>query len=263
MQRVNKIIGKYCCRMNSYRMCSTNNIDANIEYHYREILRLIGEDINRDGLLRTPKRARKAMQFLTKGYDMNVESLVNQAVFEENHDEMIIVRNIEYYSLCEHHILPFFGKAHIAYLPNNKVLGLSKLARIVHMYSRRLMIQERLTTSIANTVNDSLEANGVGVIIEGTHLCMSMRGVESPYSSTVTSCMLGEFRDNHKTRNEFIGLINMGSNMNFNGNMGFCGNYNTYKSKHKSKPNKKVLKQNIATIDISKEDIKFSSGHKE
>lgn len=174
---------------------------------YTDLLTSIGEDISRDGLLKTPERAAKAFGFLTQGYQQNLMEVVNNAVFESDNDEMVIVKDIELYSLCEHHLLPFIGKAHVAYLPKGKVLGLSKVARIVDMYARRLQIQENLTKQIAEAVQQVTGAAGVGVILEAQHLCMMMRGVQKQHSWTTTSMMLGEFRDNPRTRQEFLTLV--------------------------------------------------------
>ncbi|WP_026375931.1 GTP cyclohydrolase I FolE [Aestuariibacter salexigens] len=175
--------------------------------HYEKIISLLGEDVTRDGLLDTPKRAAKAMQFLTAGYNLSLDDVVNGAIFESDTDEMVVVQDIEFYSLCEHHVLPFIGRCHIAYLPDNKVLGLSKFARIVDMYARRLQIQEGLTKQIAEAVQQVTNAKGVGVIMEGKHMCMMMRGVQKQNSSMVTSVMLGDLRDSQATRDEFLRLI--------------------------------------------------------
>ena len=174
---------------------------------YADLLTNLGEDIERDGLLKTPERAAKAMEFLTKGYDEKLEDIVNNAVFDSDNDQMVIVKDIEMYSLCEHHLLPFVGKAHIAYLPKGKVIGLSKLARITDMYARRLQIQENLTKQIAEAVQEVTGARGVGVVIEAQHFCMMMRGVQKQNSSTISSMMLGTFRENQRTREEFLNLI--------------------------------------------------------
>lgn len=176
--------------------------------HYREIIAGLGEDPDREGLRDTPKRAATAMQFLTHGYRQSLEELVNGAVFFSKTDEMVLVKDIELYSMCEHHLLPFIGKCHIAYMPKGKVLGLSKFARIVDMYARRLQIQEDLTRQIAEAVLEVTEASGVAVVIEAKHLCMMMRGVEKQNSNMTSSVMLGAFRDNQSTRNEFLMLVN-------------------------------------------------------
>jgi GTP cyclohydrolase I len=175
---------------------------------YAEIISAVGEDLQRDGLRDTPKRAAKAMAFLTQGYQQSLEQVVNGAIFESESDEMVIVRDIELYSLCEHHLLPFIGKCHVAYLPRGKVLGLSKIARIVDMYARRLQIQELLTKQIADAIQEVTQGAGVGVVIEARHLCMMMRGVEKQNSAMTTSMMLGHFRSNQNTRTEFLKLIN-------------------------------------------------------
>ena len=174
---------------------------------YAELITSIGEDINRDGLQKTPERAAKAFSFLTQGYQQSLEDIVNGAVFDSSNDEMVVVKDIEFYSLCEHHMLPFVGKAHVAYLPQGKVLGLPKIARITDMYARRLQIQENMTKQIADAIQAVTGAVGVGVVLEAQHFCMMMRGVQKQHSSTVTSMMLGEFRENSRTRQEFLQLI--------------------------------------------------------
>jgi len=178
----------------------------NLSEHYRAILQGLGEDPEREGLRDTPMRAAKAMAFLTEGYRKNLQEIVNNAVFESDNDEMVLVRDIELYSLCEHHLLPFIGRCHVAYLPAGKVLGLSKVARITDMFARRLQIQENLTLQIANAVEEVTGAKGVGVIIEAKHMCMMMRGVEKQNSVMTTSVMLGRMRENPATRQEFLSL---------------------------------------------------------
>ena len=178
-----------------------------IEAAYRQILQSLGEDPDREGLRGTPGRAARSMQFLTKGYHQSLDEVLNGAVFSSDNDEMVIVRNIELYSLCEHHLLPFIGHAHVAYLPDGKVIGLSKVARIVDMYARRLQIQENLTRQIALAVQEVTGGKGVAVYVNARHMCMMMRGVEKQNSEMSTSVMLGDFRENPKTRNEFLQLI--------------------------------------------------------
>lgn len=173
----------------------------------KTILHELGEDVEREGLLETPERYARAMLYFTKGYEDNIRDVIKHAVFEEDHDEMVIVRDIEVYSLCEHHLVPFFGKAHIAYIPNKRVVGLSKLARLAEMYSRRFQVQERLTKQIAMALSEILKPRGVAVVIEATHMCMVSRGVQKTGSSTTTSCMLGCFRVQQKTRDEFLTLL--------------------------------------------------------
>jgi GTP cyclohydrolase I len=182
--------------------------DGNLEYEnlVRRQLELLGEDTDRDGLLKTPERVAKAYAWLTRGYDLRVEEVIGDAVFEESHENMVVVRDIELYSMCEHHMLPFFGKAHVAYVPNGKIVGLSKLPRIVEIFSRRLQVQERLTEQIAQAIEDVLKPRGVGVVIEAVHLCMMMRGVEKQNSKTITSALRGQFRDCPMTRDEFLRL---------------------------------------------------------
>ena len=188
---------------------SSSRIDvaATIAPHVRAVLAAVGEDPDREGLLKTPERVEKAFRFLTKGYQEDVKALLNSALFSVCYDEMVLVKDIEVFSLCEHHLLPFFGKAHVAYIPKNKVVGLSKIPRLVDAFARRLQVQERLTVEIANAIQDTIHPGGVGVVIEAMHLCMIMRGVEKQNSVAVTSCMLGAFREQHQTREEFLSLI--------------------------------------------------------
>jgi len=174
---------------------------------YRELLQAIGEDVDRDGLQRTPDRAARALEFLTQGYRQNLDEIINGAVFESSASEIILVKDIELYSLCEHHLLPFIGRAHVAYLPNGKVIGLSKVARIVDAFARRLQIQENLTTQIAESLMSCLQPSGVAVVVEAKHLCMMMRGVEKQNSVMKTSCLLGTFKDDARTRSEFLSLL--------------------------------------------------------
>jgi len=181
-----------------------------IEKLVEQLLKELGEDPHREGLERTPERVAKAMQYLTSGYAKNVDEILNGALFVEEYDEMVVVKDIDFASLCEHHLLPFIGKAHIAYMPHKKIVGLSKIPRLVEMFSRRLQVQERLTTQIANTLNDALQPRGVAVVIEAVHLCMLVRGVEKQNSKAVTSAMLGAFRDRPETRAEFMELIKAG-----------------------------------------------------
>lgn len=173
----------------------------------RQLLAGLGEDPAREGLLDTPKRVEKSLKFLTSGYQVDVRKLINNALFSVDYSEMVIVKDIDFYSLCEHHLLPFFGKCHVAYLPRERVIGLSKIPRIVDAFSRRLQVQERLTNEIAETILDAIDPLGVGVVMEGTHLCMSMRGVEKQNSFAITSAMLGTFRSDPRTRSEFLTLI--------------------------------------------------------
>jgi len=173
----------------------------------KKILVKIGEDPEREGLVRTPDRAEKALRFLTSGYQTDIQSVVNGALFSEKCDEMVVLRDIEFYSMCEHHLLPFFGTMHVAYLPKDKVIGLSKIPRLVDMFARRLQVQERLTQEVAQTLQEVLQPRGVGVICEARHFCMMMRGVEKQHSGTVTSAMLGAFREGKETRDEFLALV--------------------------------------------------------
>ena len=174
---------------------------------YRELLSRIGEDPTRDGLLDTPKRMVKSMEFLTRGYTMDATQVLHGALFDVEYDEMVIVKDIEFYSMCEHHLLPFFGKAHVAYVPNGKVIGLSKIPRLVDMFARRLQVQERLTREIAEAIEQAINPQGVAVILEAQHLCMMMRGVEKQHSATTTSAMRGVFKEHQTTRNEFLSLV--------------------------------------------------------
>ena len=178
----------------------------NLKKHYHSILNRLGEDVEREGLMKTPERAAKAMQFLTKGYEMNATDILKGAMFKEDYSEMVVVKDIELYSLCEHHILPFFGKAHVAYIPNGYIVGLSKIPRVVDVFARRLQVQERLTHEVLHSIQDALNPLGVAVVIEACHLCMMMRGVQKQNSVTTTSAFTGEFK-NVETRNEFLNLI--------------------------------------------------------
>ena len=184
--------------------------EATTQDLYRELLRRIGEDPTRDGLLRTPERMEKSAAFLTRGYGQTVEQVLHGALFDVDYDEMVIVRDIEFYSQCEHHLLPFFGKAHVAYVPQGKVIGLSKIPRIVDVFARRLQVQERLTRQIAEAIDGAVTPQGVAVILEAEHLCMMMRGVEKQHSTTVTSALLGVFKTQLQTRNEFLSLVRTG-----------------------------------------------------
>lgn len=188
-------------------MSTTKGRDASLEPHVRAILEGLGEDLTRPGLARTPVRVEAALRWLTRGYEMSVEDAVGGAVYDEPHENMILVRDIELYSLCEHHMLPFYGRAHVAYIPDGRILGLSKLPRVVEVFARRLQVQERLTDQIAEAIMDVLRPRGVGVVIEAAHLCMMMRGVEKQNSRTVTSSVLGAFRSDPKTRDEFLRLV--------------------------------------------------------
>ncbi|HXM10592.1 MAG TPA: GTP cyclohydrolase I FolE [Terriglobales bacterium] len=191
---------------------SSTLTSASYEELVREMIVRLGEDPDREGLVRTPARVEKAMQFLVKGYKEDPEVLLRKALFTVSYDEMVIVKDIEMFSLCEHHLLPFFGKVHVAYIPKGKVMGLSKIPRLIEIFSRRLQIQERLTTQIAEAIQRAVEPQGVGVVVEARHLCMMMRGVEKQHSSAVTSSMLGCFRDEEETRSEFLSLIRQRTN---------------------------------------------------
>lgn len=182
--------------------------EKNIAPLVEEMIAALGEDPKREGLVRTPDRVDKALKFLTSGYKMDIQKILNGALYEVKYDEMVVVKDIEFFSMCEHHMLPFFGKIHVAYLPNSRVIGLSKIPRIVDMFARRLQIQERLTQEVAQTIQEVLDPVGVGVICEARHFCMMMRGVEKQHSGAMTSAMLGAFRDNKETRDEFLALVN-------------------------------------------------------
>ena len=187
-------------------MNQTDALDK-LKHNYSSLLENIGENPKREGLLKTPERAAKALQYLTQGYDQDIEAIINNALFDSDISEMVIVKDIELYSLCEHHLLPFFGQCHVAYIPNGKVLGLSKIARIVDVFARRLQIQENLNQDIANTIMHYTQAKGVGVVIEAQHLCMKMRGVNKQSATMTTSTLLGAFKENALTRNEFLQLL--------------------------------------------------------
>jgi GTP cyclohydrolase IA len=178
-----------------------------MEEHYRALMELIGEDPEREGLRQTPKRAAEAFRFFTKGYSQDVRTVLNNAIFQETYDDMVIVRDIEFYSLCEHHLVPFFGKCHVGYLPGGRIVGLSKIARLVEMFSRRLQVQERLTHEIAHALEEAIQPRGVAVVMQARHLCMMMRGVEKQNSQMVTSAVLGAFRERGGTRDEFMSLL--------------------------------------------------------
>lgn len=187
---------------------NTTNLDgAMMEEQIRHILKAIGEDPDREGLVKTPQRVSQALTFLTRGYAMDPEKVINDALFTEEYEEMIVQKDIDFFSLCEHHMLPFFGKAHVAYIPHHKIVGISKLARLVDVFARRLQVQERMTNQIATTIMDKLDALGVAVVLEAEHLCMRMRGVEKQNSYVITSSLLGAFRTRQDTRNEFMTLI--------------------------------------------------------
>jgi GTP cyclohydrolase I len=181
-----------------------------IEKLVEQLLKELGEDVGREGLVKTPERVAASLRFLTSGYDKKVEDILNGALFVEEYDEMVIVKDIDFFSLCEHHAIPFFGKAHVAYMPRKKIVGLSKIPRLIEMFSRRLQVQERLTVQVANALNDALQPRGVAVVMEAIHLCMLMRGVEKQNSKAVTSAMLGSFRERPETRAEFMELIKTG-----------------------------------------------------
>lgn len=190
-----------------HKPTAPNLSEISTQEMYREILARLQENPDRDGLLRTPERVEKSMQFLTKGYGQDAKKILRGAMFDVDYDEMVIVKDVEVFSLCEHHMLPFFGKVHVAYIPNGKVIGLSKIPRLVDVFARRLQVQERLTRQIADAIQEAIEPQGVGVVMEARHLCMMMRGVEKQHSSTVTSAMLGTFREEQQTRNEFLSLV--------------------------------------------------------
>ena len=192
--------------MNDNFNIDTLPITEEIKGHFSEVINLLGEDTNREGLVKTPERASKAMKFLTEGYEMDPKQILQSAMFKEDYNEMVIVKDIELYSLCEHHMLPFFGKAHIAYIPNGHIVGLSKIPRVVDVFSRRLQVQERLTEQILDCINDTLQPEGVAVVIEASHMCMMMRGVQKQNSTTTTSGFRGRFKETD-TRNEFLKLI--------------------------------------------------------
>ena len=187
----------------------TEKNTSKIESLIKELLIEIGEDPTREGLVKTPERVAKAWHFLANGYKEDLESIINDAIFREEYDEMVTVKDIDFFSLCEHHLLPFFGKAHVSYIPNGKIIGLSKIPRIVDMFGRRLQVQERMTQQIAETINDVLSPKGVAVVLEGQHMCMQMRGVEKQNSYATTSAMIGQFRKDSKTRDEFLKIISM------------------------------------------------------
>ena len=197
--------------MNENFNLDTFPITEEIKGHFAEVINLLGEDVNREGLVKTPERASKAMKFLTEGYEIDPRQILQSAMFKEDYGEMVIVKDIELYSLCEHHMLPFFGKAHIAYIPNGHIVGLSKIPRVVDVFARRLQVQERLTEQILDCINDTLQPLGVAVVIEASHMCMMMRGVQKQNSTTTTSGFRGSFRETD-TRNEFLKLIT--SNLN-------------------------------------------------
>ena len=184
---------------------NTNKLESIV----KDLLQAIGEDPTREGLVKTPERVTKAWQFLAKGYKQDIGEVINNAVFTEDYDEMVTVKDIDFFSMCEHHLLPFFGKAHVAYMPNGKIIGLSKIPRIIELYGRRLQVQERMTQQIAESINDVLSPKGVAVVLEGQHMCMQMRGVEKQNSYATTSSMIGQFRIDSKTRDEFLKIISL------------------------------------------------------
>jgi GTP cyclohydrolase I len=194
--------------MKKENLMSEVKVELELEDLIHEVLLKLNEDPEREGLRKTPYRVARALEFLTKGYNQDIESVMNNAIFEEKYSSMVLVKDIDFYSLCEHHLLPFFGKVHVAYIPDGKIVGLSKMPRIVEVFARRLQVQERMTQQIADTLYEYLSPRGVGVVIEAQHLCMMMRGVEKQNSIATTSAMLGEFRDDVKTREEFLNLIN-------------------------------------------------------
>ena len=208
--RVKSAAAKRVMTMPKTTLQEQSQAEAALEKAYLEILENIGEDPERDGLKRSPERMAKAIRFLTRGYQEDPGQLLRAALFQVDYDEMVIVKDIEMFSLCEHHMLPFFGKVHVAYLPKGKVIGLSKIPRLVDVFARRLQVQERLTKQIAEAIQDAVDPIGVGVVIEARHLCMMMRGVEKQHSATVTSSMLGAFRNEQETREEFLSLIRSG-----------------------------------------------------
>ncbi|NPA50828.1 MAG: GTP cyclohydrolase I FolE [Epsilonproteobacteria bacterium] len=192
-----------------------DNNEEKIAYHVKEILSLLGEDPNREGLIKTPMRVAKALKFLTQGYYQDPKEILNQALFTSSNDEMVLVRDIEFYSMCEHHMLPIIGRVHVAYIPDGKVVGLSKIPRIVNIYARRLQIQEQFTEQIANAIDETIKPKGVGVVVHARHMCMEMRGVEKINSTTITSALRGLFKKDQRTRNEFYDLINAHAPSNF------------------------------------------------
>lgn len=207
--KANHQSGKRLVKLANPKKFETDPQPGAIAGNVESILKELGEDPSREGLVRTPMRAEKALRFLTSGYYSNISDIVNGALFDVEYDEMVVVKDIEFFSMCEHHMLPFYGKMHVAYLPHKKVIGLSKIPRIVDMFARRLQVQERLTQQVAEAIKDVLGARGVGVIAEARHFCMMMRGVEKQHSSTATSSMLGTFRSNKATRDEFLTLVRM------------------------------------------------------